>query len=99
MAYFERCKGLIELAKRIDLAERRWARTRVHRIRVLQEITPEKFSVYVSQWEAEKADAAAAEASGSPPYTPEKAKAGLERMGLTKDDHYRVITLLSDRQD
>lgn len=97
MAYFQICKGSIELAKKIDLKELRWARTRVHRIRVLQEITPEKFSEYRLQWEAEKADAVATEASGLPSYTPEKAKAGLERMGLTKDDYYRIITLLSNR--
>lgn len=64
---------------------------------VLEEITPEKFSVYVLQWEAEKADAAGAEARGSHPYTLKKAKAGLERMGLTKDDYYRIVTILFNR--
>lgn len=97
IAYFEKCKESIESEKKVGPSNTLLARIRKHREMVLEEITPEKFSAYVSQWEAEKADTAGAEASGFHPYTLEKAKAGLERMRLTKDDYHRIVTILFNR--
>ncbi|KAM0724187.1 hypothetical protein Q7P37_000069 [Cladosporium fusiforme] len=61
-----------------------------HRQNVLNEITPDRWSEYMSQWKAEKADATAAEASGKRAYTLAKAKTGLERM-----DYRRTTTAAS----
>jgi hypothetical protein len=63
-------------------------------VRVLGQITNVKWTEYFSQWKAEKEDAAAAKARGEHVYTLKKASAGLERMGLTKDDCDRLNAIL-----
>jgi hypothetical protein len=62
---------------------------------VLNEMTEEKWTEYLSQWNAEKDDAAAALAHGTPSYTLAKASSGLERMGVTEDDSDRLSAILS----
>lgn len=70
-----------------------------HRRKVLDEITPEKWTEYQSQWKAEKAEVAAAKGRGAPEYTLEKASAGLERMGLTENDSERIGSILTNSHE
>jgi len=66
----------------------------VLRQKVMEQITPKKWSTYLSQWKIEKADRATKEALGQQVYTLEKASSGVERMGLTEEDSERLINNL-----
>jgi hypothetical protein len=61
---------------------------------VLTQITNAKWTEYLSQWKAEKKDAAAAHARETRVYTLAKASSGLERMGVTEDDSDRLMSIL-----
>jgi hypothetical protein len=63
-------------------------------VRVLSQITNSKWHDYMTQWRAEKQDAAAAKARGEHVYTLEKASSGIERMGVTKEDSDRLMSVL-----
>jgi len=63
-------------------------------MQALAEITNVKWAEYLSQWKAEKEDAAAARAHGTRAYTLAKASSGLERMGVTEDDSDRLVSIL-----
>jgi len=79
---------------------RRWEkRHSKHRQKVMDEITPAKWSIYLAQWKAEQAERLAAKSRGEPVYTIEKARAGLERMGLTYEDSCRVREILFNKHD
>jgi transketolase len=65
-----------------------------HRQKVMDQITPQKWKTYFSQWKAEKADKATKEASGELVYIKEKASSGVERMGLTEEDSDRLTDIL-----
>lgn len=65
------------------------------RKKVLAQITKAKWSEYLSQWQTEKEDTTVAEARGESSYTVEKANSGLERIGLTEKDEWRLEELLS----
>lgn len=62
--------------------------------KVLDQITNTNWTKYVSQWKAERKDAAASSARGTRAYTLAKASSGLERMGVTKDDSERLTSIL-----
>lgn len=64
------------------------------RQKVMDEITPRKFETYLAQWKDEKADKIAKEFCGELVYTEEKARSGVERMGLTEQDSERLINIL-----
>ena len=85
MPSFERCNEEAEDA----------AKARVVSLRqgVLDDITPESWQKYFSQWKAEKKDIAAATTQGIPSYTVQKASCGRERMGLTKNDYERLCAI------
>ena len=70
-----------------------------HRQKVMNEITPEKWSTYLAQWKVEQTERTATKSRGDLVYTIEKARAGLERMGLTQDDSDRVRCILFDMHD
>ena len=61
---------------------------------VLDQITNAKWTEYLSQWKAERKDAAASSARGTRTYTLAKASSGLERMGVTEDDSERLNSIL-----
>jgi hypothetical protein len=65
-----------------------------HRQKVMDQITPQKWKTYFSQWKAEKAEKATKEAGGELVYTKEKARSGVERMGLTEEDSNRLTDIL-----
>lgn len=68
-----------------------------HQKKVLAEVTPAKWGEYLSQWMTEKADANDRKKRGLRVYTMEKAKCGLERMGLTEEDSDRISGILMGR--
>lgn len=73
---FGKCKNVIKLASRREHID--WA---------LGEVTEAKWTEYLAQWKAEK------EVQKSHPgraYKLEKASLGLERMGLTEEDSWRL---------
>jgi len=88
--YFQRCAESADFENVDDMSPKLTAL----RQKVMEQITPGKWSTYVSQWKAEKADKATKEALGQKVYTSEKASSGVERMGLTKDDSERLIDIL-----
>lgn len=61
---------------------------------VLGEITKAKWAQYLAQWKSEKEDAAAAEACDVLEHALWKASSGLERMGLTQEDSWRLRSVL-----
>jgi hypothetical protein len=63
-------------------------------VRVLDQITNNKWHEYMTQWRAEKQDAAAAKARGEHVYTLENASSGIERMGVTEEDSDRLMSVL-----
>lgn len=67
--------------------------------RVLKEITGVKWMEYLSQWKAEKENAAVAKARDGDAYTLLQASSGLERMGLTANDSERVGSILCGSRD
>jgi hypothetical protein len=69
------------------------------RQKVMDQITPENWKTYLAQWKAEQIDKAAAESRGDRVYTIEKARAGLERMGVSEDDSDRVSDILFNMRD
>jgi len=66
---------------------------------VMDQMTPEKWKTYLAQWKAEQIDRSAAMARGDRVYTIEKARAGLERMGVSEDDSDRVSDILFNMRD
>ena len=93
--YFWRCE---ESCDDEDLSETSPRRLE-HRQKVMGEITPERWSQYLAQWKVEQTERSAAHSRGDLVYTIEKARAGLERMGLTKDDSDRVRCILFNKHD
>lgn len=69
------------------------------RQKVMDEITPQKWKTYLDQWKAEKADKIVKESRGEAVYTVEKARSGVERMGLTEQDSQRLINILFNCKD
>lgn len=56
----------------------------------MEQITPEKWSTCFAQWKTEHADRSDAKSRDDRVYTIEKARAGLERLGVSKEDKDRV---------
>lgn len=81
---FEFCRDIKMLASRDEYGD--W---------VLGQITEAKWTEYLAQWEAEK------EAQKGHPiqvFTPEKARSGLERMGLTEEDSWRLTYIICSEE-
>jgi hypothetical protein len=93
--YFLRCEKSCDDEDLSETSPRRLE----HRQKVMDEITPEKWSQYLAQWKVEQAERSTAKSRGDLVYTIEKARAGLERMGLTRDDSDRVRCILFDKHD
>lgn len=88
--YFRRCAESADFDDVDDMSPQ----LTVLRQKVMEQITPGKWSTHLSQWRVEKADKAEKDALGQQVYTSEKASSGLKRMGLTKDDSERLIDIL-----
>lgn len=93
--YFLRCRKSCDDEDLDVTSPRRFE----HRQKVMNEITPEKWSTYLAQWKVEQTERTATKSRGDLVYTIEKARAGLERMGLTQDDSDRVRCILFDMHD
>jgi hypothetical protein len=88
--YFQRCAESADFEDIDDMSPQ----LTVLRQKVMEQITPAKWSTYLSQWKAEKADKAKKDSLGQRAYTSEKAGSGVERMGLTEDDSERLLDIL-----
>jgi hypothetical protein len=90
MPYFQRCAESGDFEDLDEMSPRRIE----HRQKVMEQITPEKWKTYLTQWKAEQIDKSEAASRGGHAYTIEKASAGVERMGLSEDDCERVTDIL-----
>lgn len=93
--YFQRCAESADYEGLDEMSPRRFEL----RQKVMDQITPEKWSTYLAQWKVEQAERSAANFRGVCVYTLEKARAGLERMGLSEDDSDRVQSILFNSRD
>jgi hypothetical protein len=93
--YFQRCAESGDFEDLHEMSPRRIE----HRQKVMEQITPEKWKMYLSQWKAEQIDKSEATARGGRVYTIEKASAGVERMGVSEDDSERVNCILFNMRD
>lgn len=93
--YFQKCE---EACDSEDLDEMSPRRSEL-RQKVMEQITPEKWSTYFAQWKTEQADRSDAKSRGDRVYTIEKARAGLERMGVSNEDKDQVQCILFNGHD
>lgn len=90
--YFQRCAKFFEDENLDEMSPRRLEQ----RQKVVDQITPAKWSTYLAQWKVEQTDRSEAERRGCHAYTIEKARAGEERMGVSEDDSERLRSILSN---
>lgn len=97
MAYAEKCEKSIELEMNPDVSSIEPSRVLPHRQKVLDQIEPDNFSEYAQQWTAERSMLQPLEVWDIRADTVERAKAGLERMGIMKEDYNRITSILFNR--
>jgi hypothetical protein len=95
LAYFEKCSEDSSVEYFDEMSPSRFKL----RQEVMDQITPEKWKTYLAQWKAEKIDKSEAESHGRRVYTIGKARAGVERMGLTEDDYKRLSGISFNLRD